>query len=189
MSTLSEEYRQVLKETHKMGGEKGWGRTSSVKFYDHIVRLIKKFEVKEMLDYGAGAGNLKKRLIEDFPELIIHEFEPARDDVCAPAAPCKFVVCNDVFEHIEPEYLDAFFEDLKRVVDGRAYFTVAMVPAIKQLSDGRNAHLIVKPFGWWITKVAEHFDIREAMHVNKFNPQAEFLVEKKGPVMDYHVCN
>lgn len=185
MITLSEEYRQVLKDTHAKAGL-AWGNTGSVKFYGNIVKLIKKFEVTEMLDYGAGPGNLKKRLLGDFPELIVHEFEPARDEVSLSAAPCKFVVCNDVFEHVEPEYLDAFFEDLQRVVEDRGYFTVCMVPAIKILSDGRNAHLILKPFSWWINKVANYFDIREAIHLDRYLPQAEFLVQKKAPLSDYH---
>lgn len=187
METLSEEYREVLKATHKKGGEKGWGRTGSVKFYGQIQKLIKLYNASEILDYGAGAGNLKKRLVQDFPDLIVHEFEPARDDVCAPAAPCKFVVCNDVFEHVEPEFLDAFFDDLVRVVEDRAYFTVCMTPAVKNLADGRNAHLIVKPFSWWINKVAERFDIREAIHLDRYKPQGEFLVQKKAPLPEYHL--
>lgn len=187
MTTLSEEYRSTLKEMHRRGGKKGWGRTSSTTFLKTILELVDEKQEKVILDYGAGAGNLRKTLAEIRPDLKVIDFDPGRDDACAPAEPCDFVVCNDVFEHVEPAYLEAFFEDLVRVTNKWAYFTVCMTPAIKTLPDGRNAHLIVEPFSWWIQQVAPRFDIRYAIHRDRFIPQAEFIVEKKGKLPPYHV--
>ena len=191
MSTLSEEYRKVLQETHeakkKATGGRGWGTTSSGPFYKTIVKLIDRHKVTELLDYGAGAGNLKKSLAKDRPDVVVHEFEPARPEVCARPEPCAFVVCNDVFEHVEPDYLDRFFDDLQRVVLDRAYFTVCMTPAQNVLSDGRNAHLIQKPFEWWTREVSYRFCIREAIHLDRRLPQGQFLVQKQHPLPPYHL--
>lgn len=191
MSTLSEDYRKVLVATHKRKLEetngRGWGNTSSGRFYKIILKLIDKYEVKELLDYGAGAGNLKKALAKDRPNLIVHEFEPARPEVSSPPKPCNFVVCNDVFEHVEPEYLDRFFDDLQRVVADRAYFTVCMTPAKNVLTDGRNAHLIQKPYEWWLRLVSYRFCIREASHLDRKLPQGEFIVQKQHPLPNYHL--
>lgn len=191
MSTLSEEYRKVLEQTHKAKAEstngRGWGTTGSGKYYKTILKLLDKYKVTEVLDYGAGAGNLKRALATDRPEIIVHEFEPARPEASAPPKPCNFVVCNDVFEHVEPEYLDRFFDDLQRVVADRAYFTVCMTPAINVLADGRNAHLIRKPYEWWLRHVSYRFCIREAMHLDRKLPQGEFLVQKQHPLPDYHL--
>ena len=189
MSTLSEDYRTVLKQTHalmKKANGVGWGNTSAGPFYERILDQIDRHGVTELLDYGAGAGRLKARLAVDRPHVIVHEFEPARDDCCEPPKPCDFVVCNDVFEHVEPEYLAEFFKDLRRVVSDRGYFTVCMTPAKKVLPDGRNAHLIQKPYEWWLGKVAARFNIREAYHIDRLLPQGEFMVQKQHPLPDYH---
>ena len=184
--TLTEEYRQVLKDTHAYAGHKQWGNTGNSDYFDRILQLIDRHKKKEILDYGAGWGGVKAKMAETRPDIIVHEFEPARDDVCAPAEPCEFVVCTDVFEHVEPDCLDAFFLDLQRVVQDVAFFTVSMVPAQRILTDGRNAHLIQKPFGWWLAKVSEYFDIRFARHVSSRSSGAIIVVEKKAPIPDYH---
>lgn len=190
MSTLSEEYRELLAATHKKRAEEtggvGWGTTGSGKFYQRILKLVDKYEVTELLDYGSGSGNLKKKLNQDRPNVVVYEYEPARPEVATAPKPCDFVVCNDVFEHVEPDYLDRFFDDLQRVVADRAYFTVCMTPARQMLPDGRNAHLIQKPFEWWVREVSYRFNIREAMHLDRRLPQGEFLVQKQHPLPEYH---
>ena len=189
MKTLSEEYLRVLEETHRVAKQRngvGWGNTSAGPFYKQIIALLQRYEVTEVLDYGAGAGRLKTALAKDMPHVTVHEYEPARPEISAPPEPCNFVVCNDVFEHVEPEYLDAFFDDLQRVVAGKAYFTVCMTPAQRILVDGRNAHLIQKPYSWWTKIVVDRFDLREASHADFRLPQGQFLVEKKRPLAEYH---
>lgn len=39
------------------------------------------------------------------------------------------------------------------------FFTISTVPAIKKLPDGRNAHLIVEDYRWWLPKIWERFNI------------------------------
>ena len=186
MSTLSEEYRQVLKDTHAAAGTQKWGNTGHSKFFPNIIDLMQKTNNTEMLDYGAGWGGVKARVAEVKPEWKVYEFEPARDDVCHPAEPRNFVVCTDVFEHVEPECLEDFFLDLQRVVNDWGYFTVCMTPALRVLSDGRNAHLIQKPFIWWAEQVGKYFDIRQARHLSRRSPHGDFLVQKKAPLPNYH---
>ena len=186
LSTITEEYRQVLKETHARAGTKKWGNTGHSIFFKHILDLVERKECTEFLDYGAGWGGVKAKIKEERPDWTVHEFEPAREDVCAPAEPRDFVVCTDVFEHVEPECLEDFFLDLQRVTNKWGYFTVCMTPAVRILSDGRNAHLIQKPFEWWLIEVGKYFDIRQARHMDRYSPHGDFLVEKKAPLPDYH---
>ena len=175
MRTLTEEYREVLKKTHGRK-EKSWGNTSNTKYYDKIVKFIDENNATEVLDYGAGWGGLKDRLGREKPEVKVYEFEPARDEVAAPPAPCDYVICTDVFEHVEPEFIDNFFSELDRVTLKKGFFTVCMVPALKVLSDGRNAHLTVQPFDWWYAKVREKFHVELAHKDSKF---ADFYVRRK----------
>ena len=75
--------------------------------------------------------------------------------------PCECVACIDVLEHIEPELIENVLDDLRRVTTGHGVFTVHTGPAVKVLSDGRNAHLIQQPAEWWIDHFEQRFDVLE----------------------------
>lgn len=175
--TLSEEYRKILIETHRRSGSHKWGHTSNSKYYDMIVEHLRTTDSFEVLDFGAGWGGLKDRLGREHPEIKVHEYEPARAEVANKPTPRSFVVCTDVFEHVEPEYIDNFFEELAEASTMYGFFTVCMAPALKVLSDGRNAHLTVEPYEFWEEKVLRHFDI---LKVNQSRLFADFFVVKKG---------
>jgi hypothetical protein len=66
----------------------------------------------------------------------------------------------DVLEHIEPEYVDAVFDHLEDLTEVVLFATIHTVPAKKELSDGRNAHLTVQPMEWWLPKFLERFSIQ-----------------------------
>jgi hypothetical protein len=113
-----------------------------------------------LLDYGAGKGRLGMTLREHAQmPLTIHHYDPAIPEWSAPAQPCRFVACIDVLEHIEPHLIDNVLDDLRRVTAGIGVFTVHTGPAIKVLSDGRNAHLIQEPPAWWLPKFLSRFDL------------------------------
>ena len=67
--------------------------------------------------------------------------------------------CIDVLEHVEPHLLDNVLTDLRRVTKNVGFFTVHTGPAVKTLSDGRNAHLIQQSATWWLTKLSDYFQI------------------------------
>lgn len=70
------------------------------------------------------------------------------------------VACIDVLEHIEPDYLEGVLSDLKRLCEGVAFLSIHTGPALKVLSDGRNAHLIQEPMMWWLPKLWERWDLQ-----------------------------
>ena len=176
---VSDEYRKTLKRTHKSAGQKGWGNTANTKYWSVIDKLIETRKVTEMLDYGAGWGGVKARLAEERPEVVVHEYEPSRDDACDPPAPCTFVICVDVLEHVEPELIEEVLDDLERVITDTAYLTIFFEKAKRTLSDGRNAHLIVKPFEWWLRKLSHRFYIRQARHTSHLKVGGDFLIQSR----------
>lgn len=180
MSNLvSDEYREVLKETHARAGEKGWGNTANTKYYGVIKNLIERREIKEVLDYGAGWGGVKHALAKDLPDVIVHEYEPSRDEVSAPPKPCDFVICCDVLEHVEPDLFEDVLDDLERVITDTAYITLFFYPAKRVLADGRNAHLIVKPFEWWLRVLSHRFYIRQARKFDHRQVGGDVLLQSK----------
>lgn len=133
---------------------------SSVNYMPIVAEVIEAVGATELLDYGAGKGRLGLALKQHIRRpLKIHHYDPAVPEWSAPPAPCIFVACIDVLEHIEPHLLDNVLDDLKRVTSGVGVFTVCTRPAMKVLPDGRNAHLIQQPTRWWLPKILERFEL------------------------------
>ena len=151
---ISEAYREEQKRLHQ---NINYG-TASIQYAPIVSRLINQLNVTELLDYGAGKGNLAKHL-QIGHDVEIHHYEPANPDWSNTPDSAQMVCCIDVLEHIEPEYLDAVLDDLQRCVEFFGFFSVHTGPAVKTLSDGRNAHLIQEPASWWLPKIMNRFDL------------------------------
>ena len=155
-SLISEEYRRMQQKLHE---NPKYG-VASLKFAPLVVQVVEQLGVSEVLDYGAGKGRLGQTLRERIQRpLTIHHYDPAIPDWSAPPAPCQFVACIDVLEHIEPHLLNNVLEDLRRVTLGAGVFTVHTGAALKVLPDGRNAHLIQQPPEWWLPRFMERFNL------------------------------
>jgi hypothetical protein len=155
-SLISEEYRRMQEQLHE---NPNYG-VVSMEYAPLVAEVIEATQATELLDYGAGKGRLGIALREHLKRpLTIHHYDPAVPDWSALPVPCRLVACIDVLEHIEPHLLDNVLDDLKRVTVGVGVFTVHTGPAVKVLPDGRNAHLIQQPAGWWLPKILERFEL------------------------------
>jgi hypothetical protein len=153
---ITEEYREIQRDLHR-NPEYG---VASVQYAPMVAEIMEAVGTRELLDYGAGKGRLGTTLNSMFDEkFVIHHYEPAVPEWSKPPAPCNFVACIDVLEHIEPDLIDNVLDDLKRVTAGVGFFSVDTNPAQKILRDGRNAHLIQKPASWWLPKFMERFEL------------------------------
>jgi hypothetical protein len=153
---ISDEYREIQRKLHQ---DPNYGR-ASLEYAPTVAQVMNERGYTEVLDYGAGKGRLGPAVAEytNHDITVIH-YEPAVPQWSARPAPCKFVACIDVLEHIEPDLLPNVLDDLQRVVLEFGLFTVATGPARKILSDGRNAHLIQKPAAWWLPQFMERFEL------------------------------
>jgi hypothetical protein len=151
---ISEKYQKEQEQLHQ---NPNYG-VASVTYAPMVTNLIDKFGVTELLDYGAGKGRLAQSITPDHA-LSICLYDPGVPELNVVPAPSEMVCCIDVLEHIEPEYLDSVLDDLKRVTQRIGFFTIHTGPAIKTLSDGRNAHLIQEDYTWWLPKLWERFNI------------------------------
>lgn len=153
---ISEQYRRMQQQLHE---NPNYG-VASVNFAPLVEKLLLATGTTELLDYGAGKGRLGQVLRERMKRpLTVHHYDPAIPEWSAPPAPCAFVACIDVLEHIEPQLLDNVLDDLKRVTVGVGVFTIHTGSAAKMLPDGRNAHLIQQPPSWWLPKFMERFEV------------------------------
>ena len=145
--------------------------TASVKYAPLVSEIVNRLKVEELLDYGSGRGNLMAFLQADH-KVRIQCYDPALPEFAADPVPMQMCVAIDVLEHIEPECLDAVLDDLVRCTGVVGLFTICSRPAEKELTDGRNAHLIQEPLEWWLPKLWARFDLQ--------------TVQRTGPD-DFHV--
>lgn len=149
---ITEEYVDLNTQLHEKFPSYG---TSGKNWADAVFFLHKYFNIKKVLDYGCG----KQTLAAALPNLKIIGYDPAIPMVSAKPVPAELVVCGDVLEHIEPELLDEVISDLHMLSKKMTFIVLSTREAKKTLSDGRNAHLIVKSPIWWIKKFENNFDI------------------------------
>lgn len=164
---ISEDYKheqELLHETGKYG-------TASIGYAPLVTEIINRLEVTHLLDYGCGSLlNLYKH-IKPTRKLTYQAYDPGTVEYADEPVPAEMVCCIDVLEHIEPEFLDSVLDDLKRLTEVVLFCTVHTGPAVKILSDGRNAHLTQEPMSWWLPKLWGRFDIQtvQATHENGFH--------------------
>lgn len=156
MQLISDEYRKLNKQLHEEVKE--YGRNGA-DYLDYVVSLVKQLKTQDILDYGCGKSELQNNL-----PFKIQQYDPAIEKYAELPKPAKIVICTDVIEHIEPEFLDNVLKHIKEVTLQYCYMVVATEQACKTLPDGRNAHLIVKDYRWWINKLFENFDILNFQH-------------------------
>lgn len=146
---ISPEYAEQNRLLHKCREDYGiigsrWVKTAT--------EICQRESYTTVLDYGCGKGTFKKAS----PSwMAVHEYDPAIEGKETPQH-AELVVCTDVLEHIEPEHLDSVLEHIRDLGES-ALFVISLSRSNKNLPDGRNAHLIIKPKEWWVEKLGEHF--------------------------------
>jgi len=151
---ISAEY---LREQELLHENPNYG-VASLQYAPIITEIINKSGVRHVLDYGAGKGRLGKALRPEH-EITVHHYDPAITDWADSPDSAQLVACIDVLEHIEPEHLDSVLDDLQRCLELIGFFSIHTGPAVKKLSDGRNAHLIQAGPEWWLPKIMERFEL------------------------------
>lgn len=141
MKTISPSYLSEQRRLH----EKAYG-SSAHYWLGHVLELCEIFDIKSVLDYGAGKGTLGKYL----PKFGV-EYTPY-DPVTFPKRPEGFfdmTVCLDVMEHIEEGFVGNVFDDIRNHTAKVFFANVATRPSKKTLSDGSNAHVCLHGYDWW----------------------------------------
>lgn len=165
MELISDIYRDQQAELHQTRSDYG---SASGHLAPTVSELINNNGFTQILDYGAGKGRLVNALQVNH-QANIRCYDPAVPQFARPPEPAEFVVCLDVLEHIEPEYIDAVLDHLKALMLKLGFFTIHSGPAGKNLPDGRNAHLIQKPTEWWLPKIVARFELDHLLRTdNRF---------------------
>lgn len=137
--------------------ELNWG-IGGIGFLIPILNFAHKLMAKTILDYGCGKGLLGQLLQNN--GFAISNYDPAifgEDNI---PFPCDLVVCTDVLEHIEIQYLNNVIDHIKSLANKGIFFTISTKQAIHNMPDGSNAHKIIAGEEFWIKQIREGFDIK-----------------------------
>ena len=138
-------YAAQYQEMHAHGAFPGKSWEHHV---DTLMRVIPDIADKTVLDFGCGPlGGLAARLGDK-----VISYDPFVQKFSTPPWDRRFdgVFSSDVLEHMTSRQIDEF---LTRVATARPEFVflnVSTRPAFKNLPNGANAHLTVKPGEWWL---------------------------------------
>lgn len=146
-----------LDQLRQMGEARGFGEGSGKrKRTAPLIALCDALETRDVLDYGCAHGGLSRALT--FP---IRGYDPGVETFSAEPEPADVVCCFDVMEHVEPEYVDATLAKIAGLAKKAALFSISTKTSKELLPDGRNAHLTVQDYDWWLEKLAAHFEIEK----------------------------
>lgn len=148
---FSQQYADLQRQFHIERPDYG---ISGVRYSDQIQELSLRMQTRDILDYGCGKATLQKNL--PFP---IQNYDPFVPEYSAQPHPADIVVCTDVMEHVEQDYVVSVLTHIQSLTKKLAFFQIATRAASKFLPDGRNAHLIQEPVNWWLTKMMPFFDV------------------------------
>ena len=150
---ITEAYRQLQAQKHALGS---YGVSGHL-YADIVANMATNAGTTDVLDYGCGQRTLEKAL-----GFLIRNYDPSIPEFSeSPTHQADIVVCTDVLEHIEPEYIDSVLDDLQRLTRKIGFFVIATDAANKTLADGRNAHLIQEQPEWWLPKIMARWELKQ----------------------------
>lgn len=170
MALISDEYKSLLLEYRNTSGS-AWGGGGGP-HVPYVEALIRENGVRSLVDYGCGRGLLLEALIERdevHPDRVCG-YDPGvigRDSI-PEGIRFDMLVSTDVLEHIEPDCLYAVLDHMRSLAD-LAYLNIHTGPARAVLPDGRNAHLIQKPWDWWQERLEHHWGSVERHAEDRFS--------------------
>lgn len=150
---ITPEYKQQLQQLHasQKWGAQGW------KALPDVLSLILQYKLKKptILDFGAGECTLAESARWALPQAQVTSYDPGIPgiDQIPPNRSWDIVVCTDVLEHVEPQFVDQTLDLLRTLSRVATHLCIACTPAKTHLPDGRNAHLVVEPASWWLPKI------------------------------------
>ena len=143
---ISEEHRSA--ETKKHIADPDYGG-EAIHYADHISTMINSMKINDVLDYGAGKGELHRHLALNH-ETALHLYDPAIAKIAEAPDPHDLVLCINVLEHVEEDLLENVLDDLVRCAKHNIFMVI-------------NEDM---PMEWWVPKVMKRFRIESLVRTD-----------------------
>jgi 2-polyprenyl-3-methyl-5-hydroxy-6-metoxy-1,4-benzoquinol methylase len=182
---ISENYAAQLKQLHNDSEAFGAGGIT-VKHYPMIKAMALKNNVGSILDYGCGKGHFIGYANANLPGMRVEGFDVALEKYAnLPDGKFDLVVCLDVMEHVEFGALSHVLNEIRQRTGKIFICSVANYPAMKSLSDGRNAHVTQLPFAYWFTLFSGFFKVMKFTVTGEHDKEAIFICSKLNETADW----
>ena len=188
--TISEQQIRLNQELHQKRKDFG-NRADTSGLNANLCKALSRMHelgvCRSVLDYGTGKGKLVKRLRQELPgSIAVAGYDPAVEQFSLkPSKSVDVLLCFDVLEHIEMANIKYVLEDIDKLTDSFCYLIIDLQPANKILSNGRNAHILLAPPEWWISRISQLFPCLTSfpiMHCSGL-PQKLVIAACKRPAM------
>ena len=140
---LSKEVKRHITDP-EYGGE-------AIEFAPQISSAINALGAEDVLDYGAGKGELHRHLVLDH-RVALHLYDPAIKQISELPDPHEMTLCVNVLDHVEDECIDAVLDDLKRCTLKASFIVIG--------EDDRDME-------WWLPKLTCRFRIESLVRSDK----------------------
>lgn len=132
---------------------RGYGQRGR-KWAEHVLALVDRFEARSVLDYGCGTGSLGAALrVARERTLRIEEYDPAIPGKDGVVHFADLVTVTDVLEHVEPDKIGAVLRHIRQLSRKAVFVVISLVETAKTLSDGQQAHVLLRSVAWWRSAV------------------------------------
>lgn len=161
MPTISEEQRKLNQELHQnrpdFGSRGGAGNQT-------VINLVKRYHelgvINSVLDYGTGKGVFPTNLKRTIPTLKVGAYDPAVEKFGQkPNRSFDLITSFDVLEHVERHSIGEVLNEIRELCNKVVYLQIDLQPAVKRLSSGRNAHILLAPPDWWLSQIGSVFPL------------------------------
>ena len=150
---ISEKYKKLNIELHQSNEIFGNGGD---KWLFKIQQLAGRTNSKSILDYGCGKGELIHVLKKQGFE--VQGYDPAVEEWGNyPICKVDMVVCCDVLEHVEEEFVVATLDKLKELSRKAFFAVIALRPSNKVFSNGDNTHITLLSAEEWMERLFKRF--------------------------------
>lgn len=152
---ISDEYRKLNEQLHSNVMRYG---LIGKRLFD-IMNFLQAEAPKSVLDYGCGKGRLGNFIRGYYKDW--QSYDPGIDKYSEiPNKKFEVVICFDVMEHVEEEYIENVLEHIHSCTDRLVFFYISTEPSSRILPDGRNTHITLKSEIEWLCILDKYFTLR-----------------------------
>lgn len=160
---LTDQYKELHKDENVFDG-------NTIKLHKESIKQgLELTGSKSILDYGCGKGHqYTNRFVHEeyFFGIMPSLYDPGVEEFSKlPKGTFDAVISTDVLEHIEEEDISDVIKQIFSKAEKFVYLGICNKPAIAILPDGRNAHVTLKSFDWWLDKILEHSSVYTMIYV------------------------
>lgn len=182
---ISEEYKTLNSKLHSDSEEYGNRNNFLCEHLPASISIIHKlFKCNSVLDYGCGKGMIVRSLESKLAKhkISVQGYDPCVKKYEKSPESADILISTDVLEHIEPDKITHVLDHIGSLTSVCCYLVIDLLPAVKSLPDGRNAHIMLESSGWWLDKLSGlfkggvHFILeKEANSTTKTGPTKKLI--------------